>query len=60
MTAETPIRRRPANLSLEEDFVAEARRLGISLSRAEAGQRRAGAEEADRPGRRRTPRASAR
>ena len=49
MTAETPIRRRPTNLSLEEGLLAEARRLGISLSRAaEAGLRRAVAEEAAR------------
>ena len=49
MTAESPIRRRPTNLSLEEDLVAEARRLGISLSRAaEAGLGRAVAEEAAR------------
>jgi antitoxin CcdA len=47
MTAESPIRRKPTNLSLEADLVAEARRLGISLSRvAEAGLRRAVAEEA--------------
>jgi antitoxin CcdA len=49
MTAEFPIRRKPTNLSLEADLVAEARRLGISLSRAaEAGLRRAVAEEAKR------------
>ena len=48
MTAESPIRR-PTNLSLEENLVAEARRLGISLSRAaEADLRRAVAEEAAR------------
>ena len=49
MTAASPIRRRPTNHSLEENLVAEARRLGISLSRAaEAGLRRAVAEEAAR------------
>ncbi len=49
MTVETPIRRKPTNLSLEVELVAEARRLGISLSRAaEAGLRRAVAEEAKR------------
>ncbi len=49
MTAETPIRRRATNLSLEADLVAEARRLGIGLSRAaEDGLRRAVAEEAKR------------
>ena len=45
MTVEPPIRRR--STSLEEDLVAEARRLGINLSRgAEAGLRRGVAEEA--------------
>ncbi len=49
MTAEPPTRRKPTNLSLEVDLVAEARRLGISLSRAaEAGLRCAVAEEAKR------------
>lgn len=49
MTAGPPIRRKPTNLSLEADLVAEARRLGISLSRAaEDGLRRAVAEAAKR------------
>ena len=49
MTAEIPIRRKPTNLSLEADLVAEARRLGVNLSRAaEAGLRRAVAEAAKR------------
>ena len=49
MTAETPIRRKATNLSLEAELVAEARRLGISLSRAaEDGLRRAVAEAAKR------------
>ena len=48
MTPENPIRRRPTNLSLEEDLVAEARRLGISLSRAaEAGIRQMNAYVAE-------------
>ena len=49
MTAATPIRRKATNLSLEAELVAEARRLGISLSRAaEEGLRRAVAEAAKR------------
>ena len=49
MTAATPIRRKATNLSLEVELVAEARRLGISLSRAaEEGLRRAVAEAAKR------------
>jgi antitoxin CcdA len=49
MTAGPPIWRKPTNLSPEADLVAEARRLGISLSRAaEAGLRRAVTEEAKR------------
>ena len=61
MTVETPIRRKPTNLSLEVELVAEARRLGISLSRAaEAGLRRAVAEEAKQRWQKRMPRASAR
>jgi antitoxin CcdA len=47
MTDQSP--RRSTNLSLEAELVAEARRLGLNLSRAaEAGIRRAVAEEAAR------------
>ena len=50
MTDQTPARRRPTNLSIEPELVAEARRLGVNLSRAaEDGLRRAvAAEEARR------------
>ena len=49
MTAATPIRRKATNLSLEAELVAEARRLGIGLSRAaEEGLRRAIASEETR------------
>ena len=42
-------RRKPTNLSLDEDLVAAARRLGLNLSRvAEDGIRRAIAAEAAR------------
>ena len=50
MTDQSPLpRRRPTNLSLETELVAEARRLGLNLSRAaEDGLRRAIAAEAGR------------
>jgi antitoxin CcdA len=34
MTEQSPPRRKPTNLSLEPDLVAEARRLGVNISRA--------------------------
>jgi antitoxin CcdA len=50
MTDQRPLpRRKPTNLTLETDLVAEARRLGLNLSRAaEDGLRRAIAVEAAR------------
>ena len=50
MTDQSPLpRHRPTNLSLEAELVAEARRLGVNLSRAaEDGLRRAIAAEAAR------------
>lgn len=34
MNAEKPLRRKPTNVSLDADLVAEAKELGINLSRA--------------------------
>jgi len=49
MTDQTPLRRKPTNLSLEADLVAAARRLGLNLSRAaEDGIRSAVRAEAAR------------
>ena len=59
MTAESPIRRRATNLSLEEDLV-EVRRLGISYRARRRGLRRAVTEEAKQRWQKRMPRASAR
>jgi antitoxin CcdA len=49
MTDQTPVRRKPTNLSLDSKLVAEARRLGLNVSRvAEEGLRQAIREEASR------------